>query len=99
MREEIRAGRTPRQVVDLGFENAFSTILDSNVTTAIGGFVLLQYGTGTIRGFALTLIVGILVNVFMATFFAKAVFEWLMIGRNKIIGIGMSKSELKTIEA
>jgi preprotein translocase subunit SecD len=99
MREEIRAGRTPRQVVDLGFENAFSTILDSNVTTAIGGFVLLQYGTGTIRGFALTLIVGILVNVFMATFFAKAVFEWLMIGRNKIIGIGMSKTELKTIEA
>jgi len=100
MREEVRLGRTPKQVVTLGFENAFSTILDSNVTTAIGAFVLLQYGTGSIRGFALTLLVGILVNVFTATFYARNIFETLM--QSKIIqriNVGLGAKELTEVHA
>ena len=77
MREELRAGRTVRQTISLGFENAFAAILDSNVTTAMGAFVLLQYGTGSIRGFALTLLVGITVNVFLATFYARSIYDAL----------------------
>lgn len=95
MREEMRAGRNPRQIVHLGFDRAFSTILDSNVTTAIGGFVLLQYGTGSIRGFALTLLVGIITNVFMATFFTKFLFEYILLKNNdRLIGIGLSHKEI-----
>lgn len=101
MREELRLGRNRRQVVELGFEHAFSTILDSNVTTAIGAFVLLQYGTGSIRGFALTLLVGIVANVFMATFFTKALYQFFleMKSGDKHIGIGLSRKELAEITA
>lgn len=97
MRDETRAGRNVRQIVDLGFDKAFSTILDSNVTTAIGGFVLLQFGTGSIRGFALTLIIGILINVFMATFFMKTLMEWYATKATKGLSLGMSQSELNAL--
>lgn len=99
MREEIRAARGSRQIVELGFDRAFSTILDSNVTTAIGAFVLLQYGTGTIRGFALTLIVGITVNVIMATAFMKSIFNYFIDSNNKKIHIGLGTKELKELQA
>ena len=99
MREEIRAARNSKQTVELGFEHAFSTILDSNVTTAIGAFVLLQYGTGSIRGFALTLIVGILVNVFMATFVMKSLFNYFIDSNDKKLNIGLSSNELKELKA
>ncbi len=97
MREEIRAGRTSKQIVELGFEHAFATILDSNVTTAIGAFVLLQYGTGSIRGFALTLLVGITVNVLMATVFMKSFFNYFINNNSKKIRIGLSQTELKEL--
>ena len=101
MREEIRAGHTRKQVVALGFDRAFSTILDSNVTTAIGAVVLLQYGTGSIRGFALTLLVGIIANVFMATFFTKALFDYSLAkdNRTKPMGMGLSKEHLAEAHA
>lgn len=99
MREELRLGRPPKQIIEMGFEHAFATILDSNVTTAIGGFVLLEYGTGTIRGFALTLLVGIVVNVFMATFFLKALLQYFIRSNNQKITMGLGSRELKEIQA
>lgn len=66
IREELRDGKSPRSAVSKGYERALSAILDSNITTLIAGLVLLQYGTGPIRGFAVTLIIGILASMFTA---------------------------------
>jgi len=99
MREEFRLGRTRKQVIELGFDNAFSTILDSNITTAIGAFVLLEYGTGSIRGFALTLLVGIIVNVFVATFFTRVFFDYFMSNSKNELSLGLNASELQELQA
>lgn len=94
MREETRAGRNPGQVLALGFDKALSSILDGNITTAIGGFVLLNYGTGSIRGFALTLLVGIIANLFVSTFFMKTLFEVFSGGGKRNIGLGIGRDEV-----
>jgi preprotein translocase subunit SecD len=94
MREEIRAGRSTQQVIEVGFDRAFSSILDSNVTTAIGAFVLLEFGTGSIRGFALTLLVGIMANVFTATVMTKAFIKFFIPHNNSKISIGLGKEEM-----
>jgi preprotein translocase subunit SecD len=94
MREELRAGRSPQQIIEMGFDNAFSAILDSNVTTAIGAFILLEFGTGTVRGFALTLLVGILANIITATFITKSIVKYLVRGNGKQVMVGLSKKEL-----
>lgn len=98
MREEIRAGRNSRQVLQFGFEHAMSTILDSNVTTAIGAYVLLQFGTGSVRGFALTLLVGIISNVFMATFFAKSLFAYWVHLKSKNFSMGIGSENSKELQ-
>lgn len=99
MREEIRAKRSSKQVIAMGFDKAFATILDSNVTTALGAVVLLQYGTGPIRGFALTLLIGIVSNVFMATFFARSLFDYWGARNTGPLGVGLSKKELAEVHA
>ena len=66
VKEELRAGRTLRAAVGTGWSRAIVTILDSNATTLIGAFVLLWLGTGPVRGFAVTLILGILTSIFTA---------------------------------
>ncbi|MDR5658065.1 protein translocase subunit SecD [Serpentinicella sp. ANB-PHB4] len=66
IKEEIRLGKTIRSSIDAGFKRAFRAILDSNVTTLIAGVVLYQFGTGPIRGFAITLMIGIVVSLFTA---------------------------------
>lgn len=66
MKEELRAGRTLRSAMDAGFRRAFVTILDSNLTTVIAAVVLFIFGTGTIKGFAVTLTIGVLVSMFTA---------------------------------
>jgi protein-export membrane protein SecD len=99
MREEMRAGKSRKQVIELGFDKAFSTILDSNITTAIGGFVLLNYGTGSIRGFALTLLVGIIANLFVSTYFARAIFEYYINKTSRPMGVGLGNNELQTLQA
>lgn len=78
MREEIRIGRTPRSVVETGFNRAFSTILDSNLTTIIAASILFQFGTGPIKGFAVTLTVGILSSMFTAIFVCRTIFEYFV---------------------
>jgi SecD/SecF fusion protein len=78
IREELRSGKTPRAAVDAGYTNATSAIVDANVTTLITGLVLYQFGTGPIRGFALTLSVGIISSVFTALIVTRLVFEGLL---------------------
>lgn len=81
IREEMRMGRTPRASVDAGFERAALTILDANVTTLIAALVLFQFGTGAVKGFAVTLSLGVLASLFTALFLSRMIFDYLMTGR------------------
>jgi preprotein translocase subunit SecD len=69
--------------VTLGFERAFVTIFDSNVTTIIAALFLFVFGTGPIRGFAVTLVCGLLANLFTAVFASKTFFLWLLTRRDE----------------
>ncbi len=75
IREEIRAGKAPRLAVDAGYDKAFLTILDSHVTTLITAAVLFMFGTGPIKGFAVTLSLGILINLYSALVGTKVIFD------------------------
>ncbi len=78
IREELRLGLPARKAVDLGYSRATLTILDANLTTVIAAMVLYQFGTGPIRGFAVTLILGIVASMFTAIFFTRFLFDlWL----------------------
>ncbi len=77
IREELRLGKTVRAAVDSGYDKALFTILDSHVTTLITGVVLFQFGTGPIKGFAVTLCMGVLINLFSALIGTKVVFDWI----------------------
>jgi preprotein translocase subunit SecD len=81
IREELREGRTPRAAVETGYGKAFSSVFDGHVTTFIGGLLLLQYGTGPIKGFAVTLIIGIVASLFTAVVCTRIVFDWWVLGR------------------
>jgi preprotein translocase subunit SecD len=78
IREELRDGKIVRQAVDLGFDRAFITIIDTHLTTIISSVILYMYGTGPIRGFAVTLILGLLINLFSAVFVSRTIFMWLL---------------------
>jgi preprotein translocase subunit SecD len=78
IREEIRAGKSPSAAVRGGFNRAFWTIFDSNLTTVIAAMVLYQFGTGPIRGFAVTLIIGILSSMFTAIYGSRWVFDFVL---------------------
>jgi preprotein translocase subunit SecD len=75
MRDELRAGKTPRAAVDSGYSKAFWTIFDSHVTTLITAAVLFQFGTGPIKGFAVTLSLGVMINLFTALIGTKSIFD------------------------
>ena len=75
VREEIRAGKGPRLALDEGFKNAYSAIIDGNVTTLITAIVLYIFGSGPIQGFATTLIIGLLSSLFTAIFISRIIFE------------------------
>ncbi|MGE4318849.1 MAG: protein translocase subunit SecD [Deferribacterales bacterium] len=83
VREEIRLGRTPLNALEYGFEKAFSTIMDANITTIIAAIVLFQFGTGPIKGFAVTLSIGILASLFTAIFVTKVIF-WTFLGKKEV---------------
>jgi protein-export membrane protein SecD len=79
IREELRGGKGAFSAVNAGFEKALSTILDANITTLITAGALYEYGTGPIRGFAVTLSIGIITSVFSAVFVSRAVFDKLVL--------------------
>jgi SecD/SecF fusion protein len=78
IREELRRGKTIRSAVDQGYSNAFRAILDSNVTTFIAGVVLYTFGTGSVRGFALTLMIGIISSMFTAIVITRMIYDYLI---------------------
>ncbi|MDO8729738.1 MAG: protein translocase subunit SecD [Candidatus Omnitrophota bacterium] len=77
MREELKLGRTIRQVITNGYDRAFSAILDSNLTTVLAAFLLFQFGTGPIRGFAVTTVIGLTASMFTAVVVTRVIFEAL----------------------
>ncbi|MBD3166375.1 SecD/SecF family protein translocase subunit, partial [bacterium] len=77
IREEIRSGKTVWNSIQAGFGRAFVTIMDANLTTLIAAVVLFQFGTGPIRGFALTLMIGIISSMFTALVVSRALFDWI----------------------
>ena len=81
IREELRIGKTPRAAIDAGYSKAFSAIFDSNVTTLIAGVVLLQYGSGPVRGFAVTLIIGLTWSMFTAIVVSRLVYDFFTMRR------------------
>lgn len=88
IREELRAGAFPFEAVRTGFDKAFWTILDANITTALAGLCLLNFGTGPVRGFAVTLLIGICTTVYTSYFVSKVLFEWYVgKGEKKTISI------------
>ena len=78
VREELQLGKTVRLAVDLGYQHAWSAIIDGHVTTLISAGLLFQFGTGPIKGFAVTLFWGVLISIFTAVFFTRMVYDmWL----------------------
>jgi preprotein translocase subunit SecD len=82
IREELRAGKSARGAVDAGFGRAFWTVFDAHVTNLIAGIVLYSYGTGPIRGFAVTLMIGIVCNLFTSVWLSRSMFD-LVVGRKQ----------------
>jgi preprotein translocase subunit SecD len=81
IREELRIGKTPRAAVDSGYDRATLTILDANVTTLIAALVLFQFGTGPVKGFAVTLSLGVIASLFTALILTRMVFDYYLIKR------------------
>jgi preprotein translocase subunit SecD len=77
IREEMKLGKTPRTAIETGFGKAFVTIIDANVTTLIAGLVLFQFGTGPIKGFAVTLSIGIVATIITQFFLTRFIFDYL----------------------
>ncbi|HET9915600.1 MAG TPA: protein translocase subunit SecD [Candidatus Binatia bacterium] len=76
IREEIRAGRAVRSAIEAGYQNALPAILDSNITTFLSGVILFQFGTGPIKGFAVTLCIGILTTVITAVYLTRVYYDY-----------------------
>ena len=76
IREELRNGKSAAAAVDAGFDKAFLTIIDTHVTTVVSAFFLFLFGTGPIRGFAITLTIGLIANVFTAIYVSKTIFQY-----------------------
>ncbi len=90
IREELRDGKSPRAAVELGYSKALSAIIDGQLTTLISGVVLAQYGTGPIKGFAVTLMVGVLCSIFSGVVVSRVLFDvWVRgAGKKKTISLG-----------
>lgn len=84
MREELRLGKSPRAAVDAGYEHALPAILDSNITTFLSGVIMFQFGSGPVKGFAVTLCIGILTTVFTAVFCTRVVYDYLLSRRRMV---------------
>lgn len=76
IREELRNGKAPAPAVDLGFSRAFLTIIDTHVTTMVSCAFLFLFGTGPVRGFAVTLVIGLIANLFTSIYVSRAIFDW-----------------------
>ena len=84
IKEEMRAGKTPRTAISAGFGKAFWTIFDANITSLVAAAILFQFGTGPIQGFAVTLSIGLISNMFTAIFVSRFIFDLVLGGRRQV---------------
>jgi preprotein translocase subunit SecD len=83
IREEFRLGKTVRAAIEAGFARAFTTVIDTHVTVLVSAVILYQFGTGPVKGFAVSLFIGILASLFTAVFFTRLVFDLIYMGRRR----------------
>jgi preprotein translocase subunit SecD len=83
IREELRAGKTAAAAVKEGFGHAWTTIVDTHVTTIVSAIILLMFGTGPVKGFAVTLMVGLGANLITAVFVSRMIFDWHLEGKDR----------------
>jgi preprotein translocase subunit SecD len=84
IREEFRLGKTVRAAIDAGFRRAFTTVIDTHVTVVVSGAILYQFGTGPVKGFAVSLMIGIVASLFTAVFFTRLVFDLIYMGQRRL---------------
>ena len=84
IREEFQTGKTVRAAIDAGFARAFRTVIDTHVTVLVSSAILYQFGTGPVRGFAVSLAIGIIASLFTAVFFTRLIFDLLYMGRRRV---------------
>jgi preprotein translocase subunit SecD len=89
IREELRVGKTPRGAIEAGFSRAFRTIIDTHVTVLVTAAILYNFGTGPVKGFAVSLFVGLAASLFTAVFFTRLLFDVLWVGRRKVQAISI----------
>ncbi len=89
IREELRVGKSPRAAVDAGFTRAFRTIIDTHVTVLVTAAILYNFGTGPVKGFAVSLFVGLTASLFTAVFFTRLLFDVIYMGRRKVQAISI----------
>jgi preprotein translocase subunit SecD len=84
IREELRVGKTVRSAIDTGFSRAFGTILDANLTTLVAALFLFRFGTGPIKGFAVTLSIGVIASMFTAVFVSRTIYLLILQSRDRV---------------
>ena len=84
IREELRLGKAVRTAIDQGFSRAFGTIVDTHVTTIVSAFFLFTYGTGPVRGFAVTLVIGLGFSMFTAVFVSRVIYDLVLGDRRDV---------------
>ena len=84
IREELRSGKTVRASIDAGFARAFRTVIDTHVTVLVSAAILYQFGTGPVKGFAVSLAIGILASLFTAVFFTRLIFDLIYMGPRRV---------------
>ncbi len=89
IREELRSGKSIPAAVDAGFGKAWWTIVDTHVTTIVSCAFLFLFGTGPVKGFAVTLVIGLLANVFTAVFVSKVIFDWELSQRRQVTALSI----------
>jgi preprotein translocase subunit SecD len=89
IREELRSGKAPASAVAVGFDRAFLTIIDTHVTTIVSAVFLFLFGTGPVRGFAVTLVIGLLSNVFTSIYVSRAIFDWHLSRMDRQAGLSI----------
>jgi preprotein translocase subunit SecD len=89
IREELRAGKAVPAAIDAGFGKAWWTIVDTHVTTIVSCLFLFLFGTGPVRGFAVTLVIGLMANLFTAVFVSKTIFDYEMAARKQVTALSI----------
>jgi len=89
IREELRGGKTVRAAIDAGFSRAFRTVIDTHVTVLVSAAILYQFGTGPVKGFAVSLAIGILASLFTAVFFTRLVFDLIYMGPRRVESVSI----------